>query len=355
MMDDGSSAEHIEHGPSPRERLLRALEGKPTDRPPVICPGGMMTMATQSAMEASGSRWPEAHADAEAMAKLVLATQEETSLECLSVPFCMTVEAEALGCAVDLGDETVLPHVTAEVLRSPGDVAGLPAFSAATSGRCPVVLEALGILRAAGLPLPVIGAVVGPVSLAAMVMEAGLFLRLTRRDPPSASSLVSSMAEVTLSFALAQREAGADCVMIAEPTATGEVMGGKHFAALARPALHDVLRALRDQGIPTILHICGDLRPLLGELRELMRTVGGPLAISVDAMVSGRVLREGLPGCVTVGNVDAVLLERGTPAQVGDAARRAAREFQVVSPACGIVPTTPAANLRAFVRAVADG
>jgi len=355
MAHRGLSGDHTEHCLSPRERLLLALEGKPTDRPPVICPGGMVTMATQSAMSTSECRWPEAHSDAEAMARLVFATQEETSLECLSVPFCMTVEAEALGCVVDMGNETVLPHVSAEAFRGPGDLSSLPSFDPARSGRCPVVLEALGILRAANLLYPVIGAVVGPVSLAATVMEAGQFLRLARKDSEVAESLVSRMEDVALSFAVAQHSAGAHCVMIAEPTATGEVLGGRHFGKLARPALYRLLRALRDRRIPTILHICGDLGPLLGELRELLRMVGGPLAISVDAVVSGRTLSEGLPGCVTVGNVDAVLLERGAPATIENAAHGAACEFQVVSPACGIVPTTPAANLRALVRAVTGG
>lgn len=355
MVRGGLSGSQTRPRLSPRERLLLALAGHPTDRPPVICPGGMMTMATQSAMRATGCSWPEAHSDAKAMARLVLATREETSLECLSVPFCMTVEAEALGCTVDLGNATVLPHVSAEALRDPGDLAELPSFDPARSGRSPVVLEALAILRAVNLPYPVIGAVVGPVSLAAMVMEAGQFLRLARKDPPLAEALISRMEDVTLGFALAQHSAGADCVMIAEPTATGEVLGGKHFGKLARPALCRILRALRETCIPTILHICGDLKPLLGEMRELVRMVGGPLAISVDAMVSGRTLRDGLPGCVAVGNVDAVLLERGAPATIEKVARAAARDFQVVSPACGLVPTTPAANLRALVRASTGG
>jgi uroporphyrinogen-III decarboxylase len=32
-------------------------------------------------------------------------------------------------------------------------------------------------------------------------------------------------------------------------------------------------------------------------------------------------------------------------------ARAAARDFDILSPACGLVPTTPAENLRAMVRA----
>ena len=339
-------------GPNPRERLLLSLSGQRADRPPVICPGGMMTMATQSAMRATGVTWPSAHADAPAMAELVLATQEDSGLECLSVPFCMTVEAEALGCGVDMGNETILPHVVVEPLPNVAALDRLPHFDPSRSGRAPVVLDALARLKHAATPYPVLGAVVGPVSLAAMVMEAGLFLRLTRRDPDAARRLIAAMEEVSLEFALAQHAAGADGIMIAEPTATGEVLGGAHFARFAAPALVRVLRSLRDHGAPSILHICGDLRRILRALADLAHDLGSALTLSVDAMVSGRRLQRELPGVVRMGNVDAVLLENGPADRIAKAGRRAARTFDIVAPACGLAPSTPGAHLRALVNAV---
>ena len=344
-----------------RERLLACLRAQRVDRPPVICPGGMMTMATTSAMRAGGACWPAAHSDARAMADLVVATQQETGLECLAVPFCMTVEAEALGCRVDLGTDTILPHVAAEAIAGWSDLEHLPTFDPDSCGRAPVVLDALRMLAGLHTPYPVIGAVVGPVSLAAMVMDTGVFLRLTRRAPEAAQALVDRMARVTIDFALAQRAAGADCVMIAEPSATGELLGGKHFARLALPALSRALGVLRRQATPVILHICGDVRPILAELRQLASSLSAPLALSVDSIVSGRILRAelaqcaGAPAAVRVGNVDAFLLQRGPLSAIRRAARIAAREFDVVSPACGLVPVTPARNLRELVETVQHG
>ena len=337
---------------TPRERLSRALAGQPVDRPPVICPGGMMTMATASAMRRVGRGWPAAHSDARAMAEIVLATRDETGLECLAVPFCMTVEAEALGCTVDMGNATVLPHVAAECLTDPAQAGDLPEFDPARSGRAPVVLEAIHRLKAAGAgDVPVLGGVLGPVTLAAMVMDAGLFLRLTRRDPAAAGKLIAALEPVVVRFALAQHAAGADCVTVAEPSATGEVLGGKHFEKLAAPALIRVLRALRLGGASPILHICGDLRPILPQVALIARNLEAPLALSVDAMVSGRDLKAALPEVVRVGNVDALLLQREDAATIVRVARAAARDFDILSPACGLVPTTPAENLQALVRA----
>jgi len=339
-------------GATQRDRLRRALAREPVDRPPVICPGGMMTMATASAMRRVGRAWPAAHSDARAMAEIVLATRDETGLECLAVPFCMTVEAEALGCRVDMGTETVLPHVAIECLTDPARIGDLPEFDPARSGRAPVVLEAIERLKSVAGDVPVLGGVLGPVTLAAMVMDAGLFLRLTRRDPAAAEKLIAALEPVVLRFALAQHAAGADCVTVAEPSATGEVLGGKHFERLAAPAISRVLRALREGGASPILHICGDLRPILPQVALIARSLAAPLALSVDAMVSGRDLKAALPEVVRVGNVDALLLQRETAATVERVARAAARDFDILSPACGLVPTTPAENLRALVRAV---
>jgi uroporphyrinogen-III decarboxylase len=74
--------------------------------------------------------------------------------------------------------------------------------------------------------------------------------------------------------------------------------------------------------------------------------------LSVDAMVSGRKLREELSGTIRVGNVDAELLRRGPPDAIARVAQRAAEDFHIVCPACGLVPSTPPAHLRALTGAV---
>ena len=76
------------------------------------------------------------------------------------------VEAEALGCAVDMGNATVLPHVAVECLTDPARVGDLPEFDPKRSGRAPVVLEAIERLKSAAGDAPVLGGVLGPVTLA---------------------------------------------------------------------------------------------------------------------------------------------------------------------------------------------
>ena len=62
-------------------------------------------------MEAVGAFWPEAHTDAKQMAELGAAGYKVFGFENARIPFCLTVEAEAFGCLVDLGKVDRTPMV----------------------------------------------------------------------------------------------------------------------------------------------------------------------------------------------------------------------------------------------------
>ena len=59
-----------------KERLNQVFRHEKPDRPPCICPGGMMNMITTELMDTCGAVWPQAHTDAGMMAQLALANYE---------------------------------------------------------------------------------------------------------------------------------------------------------------------------------------------------------------------------------------------------------------------------------------
>ena len=88
-----------------KEILEKIFRGEKVDRLPCICPGGMMNMITTELMDTCGISWPEAHTDAQMMAKLAVASYENGCFENIGVPFCMTVEAQAMGAEVTMGSK----------------------------------------------------------------------------------------------------------------------------------------------------------------------------------------------------------------------------------------------------------
>ena len=57
---------------SAKERLMAVLSKKKADRPPVVCPGGMMNAAVVDVMSKTGHRLPEAHIYGTLMAEHII-------------------------------------------------------------------------------------------------------------------------------------------------------------------------------------------------------------------------------------------------------------------------------------------
>ncbi|MEM3486229.1 MAG: uroporphyrinogen decarboxylase family protein, partial [Candidatus Methanomethyliaceae archaeon] len=149
-------------------------------------------------------------------------------------------------------------------------------------------------------------------------------------------------------FAQAQVAAGADVIVIADPTATGEILGPAHFRAFARPYLWRLAEAVKAAGAGVIIHICGNATPLLEEIREI-----SPHACSFDSVVSIKKARAALRGLPSMGNISTRVLHRGSPETVARAAQRAREHgVSIIAPACGIDLQTPLVNLRALTNTV---
>jgi len=310
----------------------------------------MMSVATIEAMDLCGCPWPEAHRDLDQMVRLALAVYDGGGLENLAVPFCMTVEAEALGAEIEFGDRLTQPRVIREPFATSQDFLTVAGSTIAESARAQMVLEAMRRLRAARPDAPLVGNLVGPVSLAASLVQPDRFFKEMIRDPQAVAQVLERVTDLLLEFGQAQVAAGADAIVIADPTATGEIVGPRLFERLVLPPLSRLVASLREAGPPVVVHVCGDLT----SLAPLLARIGAD-AISVDAMVSLRRLREHLPETPLMGNLDALVLEAGPPERIARWTREVGlAQADIIAPACAVVPTTPLAHLRALVEATSD-
>ncbi|MEN6305345.1 MAG: uroporphyrinogen decarboxylase family protein, partial [Armatimonadia bacterium] len=332
-----------------RERLLAALSREPVDRPPVICPGGMMSAAVVEAMDHCGYAWPQAHVEAEAMAGLALAMYDLGALENLAVPFCMTIEADALGAQVNLGDRITQARVDQEPYQSALELLEQAHPPIAASRRAQTMLRALERVLRERPEAPVIGNLVGPVSLATSLVLPDVFLKQMFRQPQVTQEALERLTDLLLNFGAEQIAKGVEVIAIADPTATGEILGPRLFRTQAAPVLARLTQGLQALGARVIVHICGNVHavgPLLGQI--------GADAISVDDMVSLRRLREQVPNAAVMGNFSAVRLEKDPPERIARWVQRIGlRRADIIAPACAMVPTTPLANLQALVRSAA--
>lgn len=306
-------------------------------------------MVITEVMQQIGVSWPGAHTDPAAMARLALGVQELTGIENLGVPFCMTVEAEAMGACVSLGTSTAEPRVAGYPLTGINEWGKLNEIRPG-SDRAGVVTEAISILSGSRKDLPVIANLTGPVSLATSLVEPMSLYKAMGKQPREVHEFFSFITENLIAFGRAQLDAGADVLTIADPSGTGEILGPGRFSQFVVPYINRILDELGGLYRASIVHICGRLHSVFREMDQLHTP-----AVSIDSATSVAGIKEALDGKVIVGNVSTLLLKDGTPARVKAAALSSLRQgAAVLSPACGISPRTPLANLKAMAGAAEE-
>lgn len=335
---------------SPKERLQNVLTGIKVDRPPVICTGGMMNAAIVDVMTHTGRTLPEAHFEADLMAGLSRDVQEQTGFENFGIPFCMTVEAEVLGSEIDFGTLECEPKIKQEVFPSVSTVVYRDIRQMLDSGRIRRVAEAGLRLAKAHPDVPVIGSLTGPVSTAASIVDPMQFLRELRKDRENSHRVLTYVSDFLIAYARLLVDGGASAICIGDPTATGEILGPRAFEEYAVEYLNKVIDGIHDAGVPAILHICGDLKavkPLIPQLRAD--------AISTDAMVNLRLLKEEYPSLTTMGNVSTYLLEDGDSEKVARTTERLVKDgVDIISPACGLSTSSSLAAINAMTGTVKE-
>ncbi|HBF37215.1 MAG TPA: methylcobamide--CoM methyltransferase [Firmicutes bacterium] len=333
---------------SAKKRFLAVMNNEKPDRPPVICPGGMMNAAIVEAIQNSGTSLPEAHRDPKLMAQLARAVQLGTGFENFGIPFCMTVEAEVLGSQIDFGSLTCEPKIAQEKYGSSAEIDPADIVTLLGKGRIGVVAEAARILAKEYPSIPILGSLTGPMSLAASIINPLIFLKDLRKNPALAHGVLDYVTKLLIGFSEILAESGVTAISIADPTATGEILGPAMFKEYEVPHLQKLIAEIHRLGLPVILHICGDLsavKPLLGEI--------GADVISVDAVMSLKKLKEEFPILKTMGNLSTFLLDSGPAARIQQQTGRLMQEeVDIIAPACGLSTSTPLENIRAFTAVV---
>jgi methylthiol:coenzyme M methyltransferase len=325
-----------------KKRIIAGILGGRVDRIPVWLP---VVGVTVSMMEQARASWPEAHWDAELMAKLAAMPWELTGLPAVTVPFCLSLEAEALGCEIDRGTLNRTPSVKRPAFDTP-DAFDHPENLLET-GRIPAVLRALEILsERIGDDIPINAKVTGGFTIAGHVFGVSRFISWIKTDPEYAHQAVERSSEVTRELIGAFEDHGADVISISDPTSSGDLLSGEQYREFVLPYHRKIAGAAKK---PSVLHICGNTKDLLGHIRET-----GFDAYSfeekVDVLTAKKLLGDDIS---LIGNIAPVAtMLQGTPDTVtADAVFAMQNGIDVLSSGCTLSPLTPLENIRALSKA----
>ncbi|AOY77497.1 methylcobamide:CoM methyltransferase MtbA [Clostridium formicaceticum] len=335
---------------SPIERLNRVLNRKEVDRPPCICPGGMMNMVTTELIEEVKIKFPQAHTNAEMMVDLATAVYEKGCFENYGVPFCMTIEAEDFGAKVDMGTNIYEPHVVGYVMNSVKEWKKVSEINF-QQGRAKVVLDAIKLLKSKDSGVPIIGNLTGPISAASSIMEPVVFYKELRKNNDEAHGFIDFVTEQLILFAKKQIEAGADIIAISDPSGTGEILGPKLFEEFAVKYINKIIEAIQKENVGTIVHICGRMKNVYAEVNKIKSDV-----LSFDSIVSMKEAKENLPERLLMGNVSTYTIEFGEPRKVAELTQKCVKDgANILSPACGLGMKSPLKNVKSMIESLTKG
>lgn len=328
-----------------KQRLLKALQLQPVDRVPVAA---VTTGITVQMQEKVGIYWPEAHKDANQLARLAESIHLYTDIECIKLPFCMTVEIEALGAEIDYRTRDTVPTEKRPLYERPEQLI-VPAdfFDRA---RVPVVLNAITQLRKKyDHEIALVTSIVGPFSLAEKIFGFDNFLTWILDHPDWVHQAMQALTPLAIRYAQAQVNAGADVIIIGEAGCSGGLISPNTYRDFIMPYHRELCTAIT---VPTIMHICGKSTRHTPYIAQT-----GASAYNFDEGVDIRIAQQHLRGKIAVtGYVPtiSVLLE-GTPEMVYASAWECLENsVDVLTPGCALAPHTPLENIAAMTRAVHD-
>ena len=328
-----------------KKRLLTVLKGERVDRPPVICPGGMMNAAVTEVIKDVDENH---NVDVEAMVKSAIKVHELTGFENFGVPFCMTVECEPLGVELDLGDKHVEPLVTRYSQKSTEEIMETFVVDPRQTKRMPVVLEAINRLR--NNEIPVIGNITGPISTASSVIDPLVFFKAILKEPERSYKFLNYINNLAIEYAKAMIESGADVIAISDPTATGEILGKKNFEKIAIPLYKKLVEEIHKHNIRVLIHICGNARNVLDSLNVIEAD-----ALSFDSIVNMKYAKAMIETRL-MGNISTSLLHTGQEEKILSITRNCINSgVDIISPACGLGMGTPLKNLKTLTSFVKRG
>ena len=321
---------------TPKRRFLSGILGGRVDRPPV---GSVTSVANVEQMEMTGAYFPDVHQDGQMMARLAAAAHDVLGYDAIPPYFSVQAEAAALGCEVEWGDRENMPVERTHPWTDPEEVAIPDDFLERPSTRA--VLDAIRILRHQyGHRVAIVGKVMGPWTLSYHMHGLQDFLMETILAPDRVRGFLDRLKEVSVLFGVAQIQAGADVLCIADH-ATGDLIGPKTYRDFLLPYHQELTQRL---GCPTVLHICGDTLDRMGHICQ-----SGFDCFHFDSKVDALAAVQEVDGRVSLmGNVNnPELLLLGSPDQVAESARYAIKSgVQVVGPECAIPLGTPIENLK---------
>lgn len=198
--------------------------------------------------------FPSAYKHYDTMALIAKELRKHDKSCFCELPFCHTVEGEAMGGIINYGDEKIGPRAKEYICKTSTDLLNLPRIDY-SQGRIAEVLKACRALRKDGEN--VVLQVSGPFTILNVLMDARYVFKIFRKQPEEMQKIFDKFSEEIISFIEEGQRAGANLISFADSSGGVNILGPKMMEETIEkftyPFLKKVEKLINDD---TILLLC---------------------------------------------------------------------------------------------------
>ena len=327
------------------ENLENAFAGKEVEKVPAA---SIVSVALVEGMEKTGAGFPESHTNPEKMLQLGESAHRFAGVESINLPFDLAIEAEAMGCKVDLRDAN--EHIP-EIIESPffDDIESIELCDDFLSnGRIPVVAEAVKLGREKYPDVPMVAGQIGPFTLLGQIVGIEYLMRCLATNPEEVKQGVETCADAVIEVVKAYNtlDIQGDCMY--EPSIAADLLPPEMFDEFVTEPLKRISKAA---DFNMVLHVCGDTTPILNHTLDLGYN-GFSFEDCVNVKDANKIKYDLNSNTQLVGNVATDSLFHGKMESIREETFRALDNgIDILGSSCCVPPGTPLKAMECMVKA----
>lgn len=260
--------------------------------------------------------FPDAYKHYDTMSLISQELRKHDKAEFCELPFCHTVEGEAMGGIINYGDDKIGPRAKEYICKTAQEVLNLPSIDF-TKGRIAEVLKACTKLRNEGEN--VLLEISGPFTILNVLMDARHVFRIFRKQPEEMQKIFDKFQIEILRFIEEAQRAGANLISFADSSGGVNILGPKMAEEAVERFTYPLLKkAEKLINKDTLLLLCPKTTfALLGtqkanlydiELSKPMKYSEGCIEIIGKTKIAGQMCIKNINYQLTEGNIKGIKL-----------------------------------------------
>lgn len=199
-------------------------------------------------------KFPQAYKEWESMAELALAIKEQEKATFCELPFCHTLEGEALGGIINYGDENIGPRAKDYICTTAEEILALPEIDY-TKGRIGEVLKACKYLRVKGED--VVLYISGPFTILNVLADPRHIFKIFKKSPELMKQIFDKLQAEIIRFAEEAQRVGVNMISYGDSTGGLNILGPKLSEEVVEMFTYPLLKRIEELlGEETIVLLC---------------------------------------------------------------------------------------------------